>query len=292
MKNHVFILNPNAGFKHTESLKQLILEKFGSSAIIRLTEKAGHATEIAKEYAHSVIYAVGGDGTANEVMSGTVETDNTLCVVPEGSGNDFVRSLYNNLPKSHHKAKGILNKVKEFCTRNVDCGRANDKYFMNIASVGFDAEVVRNSFRFKEKPLLRKISYILSLFYTIFHYDGVYLEGEIDGVPFAQKSLLFCLANGKYYGGGIKIAPEAVMDDGKLDAYLIESVSSLKFLSILPLLAIGKHTGLKQVKHIRADKVTVRGNGLTLNLDGELSPSDEITFEVMPGGLKILAPAR
>ncbi len=291
MKHHIFILNPNAGFKRTESLKQLIAEKFGSAAVIRLTERAGHATEIAKEYAQSVIYAVGGDGTANEVMSGTVETDNTLCVIPEGSGNDFVKSLYAKIPQRQHKAKGVLNKVKDFYTRHIDCGRANDKYFMNIASVGFDAEVVRNSFKFKENPLLRKFSYILSLLYTIFHYDGVYLEGEIDGVPFAQKSLLFCLANGKYYGGGIKIAPEAVIDDGKLDAYLIESVSSLRFLSILPLLALGKHTGLKEVKHLRADKVTVRGRNLTLNLDGELSPSDEITFEVMPGGLKVLSPA-
>ena len=289
MNKHVFILNPQAGFKKTAQMKELILNTFGKLAEIRLTERAGHATEIAKEYENSVIYAVGGDGTANEVLCGTVGSTNTLCVIPQGSGNDFVRSLYAKI-KQKHNPKAILNRVKDFCKRQIDCGRANDSFFMNIASVGFDAEVVRNSEKFKDKPGLRKISYILSMLYTIFSFHGVDLEGEIDGVPFRQKSLLFCIANGKYYGGGIKIAPEAVIDDGKLDAYLIESVPAWLFLSILPLLAMGKHTKLKFVKHVRAEKIVIRGKDLTLNLDGELSPAPEARFEVLPGGLSVLSP--
>ena len=289
MKKHVFILNPQAGFKKTEQMKTLIQNSFGKLAEIRLTERAGHATEIAREYVGSVLYAVGGDGTANEVLCGTVGSDNTLCVIPQGSGNDFVRTLYAKV-KGKHDPKKILNKLKDFCQRKIDCGRANQSFFMNIASVGFDAEVVRNSERYKNNPLLRRFSYILSMFYTIFHYHGTDLEGEIDGVPFRQKSLLFCIANGKYYGGGIKIAPEAVIDDGKLDAYLIESVPAWVFLSVMPLLAVGKHTGLRFVKHVRAEKIVIRGKDLTLNLDGELSPAQEAIFEVLPGGLKILSP--
>lgn len=289
MNKHVFILNPQAGFKKTAQMKELIQKTFGKLAEIRLTERAGHATEIAKEYVNSIIYAVGGDGTANEVMCGTVGSSNTLCVIPQGSGNDFVRSLYTKITKKHDP-KTILKCVKDFCKRNIDCGKANGSFFMNIASVGFDAEVVRNSEKFKDKPGLRKISYILSMLYTIFSFHGVDLEGEIDGVPFKQKSLLFCIANGKYYGGGIKIAPEAVIDDGKLDAYLIESVPAWLFLSILPLLAMGKHTKLKFVKHVRAEKIVIRGKDLTLNLDGELSPAPEARFEVLPRGLSVLSP--
>ena len=289
MNKHVFILNPQAGFKKTAQMKELIQKTFGKLAEIRLTERAGHATEIAKEYVNSIIYAVGGDGTANEVMCGTVGSSNTLCVIPQGSGNDFVRSLYTKITKKHDP-KTILKCVKDFCKRNIDCGKANESFFMNIASVGFDAEVVRNSEKFKDKPGLRKISYILSMLYTIFSFHGVDLEGEIDGVPFKQKSLLFCIANGKYYGGGIKIAPEAVIDDGKLDAYLIESVPAWLFLSILPLLAMGKHTKLKFVKHVRAEKIVIRGKDLTLNLDGELSPAPEARFEVLPRGLSVLSP--
>ncbi len=289
MNKHVFILNPQAGFKKTAQMKELIQQTFGKLAEIRLTERAGHATQIAKEYINSVIYAVGGDGTANEVMCGTVGSTNTLCVIPQGSGNDFVRTLYAKISKKHDP-KAILNNVKTFCKRQIDCGKANESFFMNIASVGFDAEVVRNSEKFKNKPGLRKISYILSMLYTIFHYHGTDLEGEIDGVPFQQKSLLFCIANGKYYGGGIKIAPEAVIDDGKLDAYLIESVPAWLFLCVMPLLAIGKHTGLKFVKHVRAEKIIIRGKDLTLNLDGELSPTKEARFEVLPHGLTVLSP--
>ena len=271
-------------------MKELIQGTFGKLAEIRLTERAGHATEIAKEYQNSTVYAVGGDGTANEVMCGVVGSTNTLCVIPQGSGNDFVRTLYAKISKKHDP-KTILNRAKQFCQRKIDCGKANDSFFMNIASVGFDAEVVRNSEKFKNKPGLRKISYILSMFYTIFHYHGTDLEGEIDGVSFRQKSLLFCIANGKYYGGGIKIAPEAIIDDGKLDAYLIESVPAWLFLCVMPLLAIGKHTGLKFVKHIRAEKIVIRGKDLTLNLDGELSPTKEARFEVLPQGLTVLSPS-
>lgn len=290
MKKHVFILNPQAGYKKTEQMKELIQKTFGKLAEIRLTERAGHATQIAKEYINSTIYAVGGDGTANEVMCGTVGSTNTLCVIPQGSGNDFVRTLYAKISKKHNP-RVILEGVKNFCQRKIDCGKANESFFMNIASVGFDAEVVRNSEKFKNKPGLRKISYILSMLYTIFSYRGTDLEGEIDGVPFKQKSLLFCIANGKYYGGGIKIAPEAVIDDGKLDAYLIESVPAWLFLSILPLLAMGKHTKLKFVKHVRAEKIVIRGKDLTLNLDGELSPTREARFEVLPRGLTVLSPS-
>lgn len=289
MKKHVFILNPQAGFKKTEKMKALIRDAFGRLAEIRLTERAGHATEIAREYIGSNIYAVGGDGTANEVMSGTVGSDNAFCIIPQGSGNDFVRTLYKNL-RNRHNPKNILNRAKNFIVRKIDCGKANDGFFLNIASVGFDAEVVRNSERYKNKPALRRFSYILSMFYTIFHYHGTDLEGEIDGVPFRQKSLLFCIANGRYYGGGIKIAPEAVVDDGKLDAYLIESVPAWLFLSVMPLLAMGLHTRLKFVKHVRAEMVTIRGKDLTLNLDGELSPTQEARFEVLPGGLTVLSP--
>lgn len=290
MNKHVFILNPKAGFRKLEEWKSLILEKFGEKAVIRLTERAGHATEIAREYTGSTIYAVGGDGTANEVMSGVVGSNNVLCILPAGSGNDFVRTVYRSIPKSKRTVKGILERLNGFRPRKIDCSKAGGRFFMNIASVGFDAEVVRNSERYENIPGLRKLSYIIAIFYTIFHYHGVDLECEIDGKTFSQKSLLLCVANGNYYGGGIKIAPEAVLDDGKLDTYLIESVSPWTFLSVLPKLMNGSHTKLRFVKHFRAEKIRLKGKDLSLNLDGELIPEDETVFEVLPGGLTVLAP--
>ena len=290
MQQHVFILNPKAGFQKLEEWKTLIAEKFGDKAVIRLTEYAGHATEIAKEYHDSVIYAVGGDGTVNEVMSGLVNTDNALCVLPAGSGNDFVRTLYKDIKKKHRTVKGILDRIDTLKPKKIDCGKVGDRYFINIASVGFDAEVVRNSERYENKPGLRKISYILAIFYTIFRFHGVDLECEINGEKFSQKSLLLCIANSNYYGGGVKVAPEAVMDDGKLDAYLIESVGPLRFLSVMPRLMAGTHTKLRFVKHLTTEKITFRGEGLTLNLDGELSPASEVTLEIIPDGITVLAP--
>ena len=287
---HVFILNPKAGFRRTEQMTQLIREKFGDSAIVRFTERAGHASEIAKEYDDAVIYAVGGDGTVNEVLCGMAGSDNTLCVLPEGSGNDFVRTLYDHVPKSKRNAKYLLSDPETLKPRTIDYGKVNEKAFVNIASVGFDAEVVRNSERFKNNPILRRISYILAIFYTIFHYRGTDLEGEIDGVPFKQKALLLCIANGVYYGGGVPIAPGADLSDGKFDTYLIDDVTPFTFLCILPLLSFGWHTKVKYVHHFRAERVTLKGENLTLNLDGELSDAKEVTLEMVHHGLNVLAP--
>jgi diacylglycerol kinase family enzyme len=89
---------------------------------------------------------VGGDGTANEVMSGTVGTSNTLCVIPEGSGNDFVRSLYKKIPQSKQKAAAILERVKDFCETKIDCATANDGFFMNIASQTYTFQKYLNYF--------------------------------------------------------------------------------------------------------------------------------------------------
>lgn len=288
----VFILNPKAGFQKTEEQKQFIGRIFGKEAEIRFTEYAGHATQIAKEYDGAVIYAVGGDGTANEVMCGTVGTNNPLCVVPAGSGNDFVRSLYTSIPQKKRTAEFIMERSKQMVPRAIDGAKVNDTYFMNIASFGFDAEVVRNSERYENIPGLRKLSYILSMFYTIFHYHGTELEVEADGKVFRQKALLCCVANGRYYGGGIQIAPEAVLDDGLLETYLVDAVSPWRFLSIVPKLARGKHTSTKYVHRISAKHIVIRGKDLTLNVDGELSPADEAEFQVLPGRLLVLAPEK
>ena len=290
--DRVFILNPQAGFRKIEEQTRLIRKYFGEEAIIRLTEKARHAEAIAKEYINAVIYAVGGDGTANEVMCGTVGTENALCVVPAGSGNDFVRTAYKDLPDKKRTVEGVLDASRTMVSRYIDGAEINDTYFMNIASVGFDAEVVRNAEKFARIPFLRKISYILSLIYTIFRYHGTELEIEVDGKTYKQKALLCCVANGEYYGGGIHIAPEAVCDDGLLETYLIDAVSTLRFLSVLPKLTKGKHTTTKYVHRFSARHVVLKGHDLTLNIDGELSPVEQATINVLPGKLKILAPEK
>lgn len=290
MKQHVFILNPQAGFRREKQLKEMILRQFGPDAEIRLTRGPGDAARIAGEYRNAILYAVGGDGTANEVMCGTVGTENTLCVVPAGSGNDFVRTLYRGLPVKEQTAERILREVPGMEEQKIDCGKINGTYFMNIASVGFDAQVVKNSERFENIPGLRKISYILSIFYTIFHYRGADLEVETDGRRFRQKALLCCIANGRYYGGGVRIAPEANLSDGVFQTYLVDSMHPLRFLTLLPKLLRGTHTKIPCVKRIPARKITIRGQDLLLNIDGELSRTDCVQIELLPSALKILVP--
>lgn len=285
---HLFVVNPAAGDENKSILERGIRELGFSDSEIRYTEKKAHAIDLAAQ-TDGTVYAVGGDGTIREVAEGVVRAGNLMCVLPAGSGNDFVRSLY---PKTCSFPK-VLSAIPKMRESLIDYGETSHGVFVNIASVGFDAEVVRNSKRFQKIPFLRHISYILSIFYTIMSYRGMSMHVEIDGEVLDRDLLLLAVANGQYYGGGIRIAPDAELDDGLFDVYWIEKVSRLRFLTLLPHILDGSHVRLKQVRHFRARKIVFRSQTeFMLNLDGELLPTDHAEINVKPSALRILRPEK
>jgi len=291
---YLFIVNPVAGkgqgLNYIKEIENLFIED--QEYHIEVTKRKGHATEIAREYSSKedyVIYAVGGDGTVNEVVNGMVGSNSTLVIIPTGSGNDFLRTI-----DSNYKRKDFLHKLIEGDTKLVDIIKINEKYFLNIASVGLDADIVYNAMAFKKMKFIKKdMAYILSICKTIFGKKGITIKVKLDGSEISDKKVLFlAVANGKFYGGGVPITPNAEIDDGLADVCLVENLNLLKIFRLLPKLVKAKHTEAKEVEIYRAKDIEVESDNLfRVNIDGEIVEMDKLNMEVIPKGIKLIVPA-
>lgn len=293
---HLFIINPAAGKGKTLKLIPIIEKIFNEKNEeykIEVTKYVGHATELAKNYSELEnyrIYSVGGDGTLNEVLNGMVNTQSSLAVIPSGSGNDFIKSIYKYSKKE--EIEKILIKTINGNEHAIDLGKVNNRYFLNIASVGFDAEVASNSIKFKKLPLINgTIAYILGILITVFKYKSYNLNIEVDGNKFLIKALLIAVANGKYYGGGINVTPKAKLNDGLFDICIIETVGRLKILGLFPKVIRGTHENIKQVSFNNGQFVKIHSNEtMAFNIDGEIISGNDAEFQVIKDGINIVIP--
>jgi len=291
---HLFIVNPAAGKGRTLELIPEIKAYCEGSNIeyhIEVTKYPGHATEISKDFSEAQpmrIYSVGGDGTLNEVLNGMAGSQSSLAALPSGSGNDFIRGIIGeNAPKD------LVKSAVEGTERLIDYARFNNKYFINIASVGFDAEVAYQSNRFKKLPLITgKMAYILGIFSSILACKNHQMEIKVDGRAISGKSLLVAVGNGNYYGGGMLALPEASVDDGFYDICHVDAMSRLKILFLFPKYMKGQHAAIKGVHFYRGKKVEITvDKPIPMNLDGEIIMERKAAFEIFPKGLRFIVPA-
>jgi diacylglycerol kinase (ATP) len=214
----------------------------GAGVEIAYTERPGHATDLAREAAASgaeSVLAVGGDGTISEVANGLVRTSTALAVVPTGTGCDFARSL--GVP-SHPAA--ALRALASASRRSVDLGRLADRYFVNAAGLGFDAEVAREVNVLKERTSATGTwPYLLALSRVLRTYRGPEVQTVADGACVTGRVLLITLANGRYYGGGIRISPRSDLSDGQLDMVRVDDLRPAGVAALLPRAYLGRHVG-------------------------------------------------
>lgn len=294
--NHLFIINPAAGKGKTLKLIPHIEKLFKSRNdrhFIEVTKGAGQATEIARNYSSKGeyrIYSVGGDGTLNEVLNGMINSSSSLAVIPSGTGNDFIKSIYNI--SGHDKIEDILLKMVEGKEKYIDLCEVNNRYFINIASAGFDAEVAFNTIRLKKLPLIGgKLAYILGIIFTVFNYKSYKFDIDIDGRKLSLDGLLVAVANGRYYGGGINVAPEARLDDGVFNICAIEKVSRLKILTLFPKVINGTHSEIKEVSFYNGSRVKIKSEEpVPFNIDGEIIKEKEAEFKIIARSIKIIHP--
>lgn len=292
MKN-LFIINPVAGkgrsLEYIDKIKKYF-DDLQEEYIIEITEYKNHAIEIAKEYTSKGTYrvfAVGGDGTINEVLNGLIGSDSVLCVIPTGTGNDFVRTLYKN-----KNFEDILDSLISGQEHYIDLAKSNDRYFINIASVGFDAEVVYNARMFKNRRFIpSSFAYILSVIYTAFNFKSINMTIEIGDKHIKEPTFLLAACNGKSYGGGVMIAPKADMKDGLLDICIVKRPNLFTVLKSIPKALKGDLENIKEVNYYYGKKITVKGDReFILNADGELFRQTEAEFELIENGMKVIVP--
>lgn len=295
--NHLFIINPVAGSGKTLKLVPEIKKAFScrtgmlsDTLSIEISERPGHATDIARKYTSKNrcrVYAVGGDGTLNEVLNGMVNSGSSLAVIPAGSGNDFSRTIGLTSNSSDLLLRTINGQEK-----SVDIAKINNRYFINISSIGLDAEVTSTANNLKNTSLFRgSFAYFAAIFATLLKYNSHVLKVTIDGHTFEKESLLMAIANGRFYGGGIQPAPEASINDGFLDICFVNKISILRILKLLPLFMKGKHTRLEEVKFFKGRKIEVSNTReMALNIDGEITIVKQAIYEVIPNGVNLVIP--
>ncbi len=267
-----------------------ILDQRGTDYRCFVTDGPGSATTLADKAVNegcSGIVCVGGDGTITEVINGIAGRPARFYFVPCGTGNDFVRML--DLPKDPAEAFKLQLDGEPV---RIDVGRVNDIYFLNVSGSGFDAEVLKQASRFK-KFGRGIVPYLLGIFAALRLFKPLTIEVTQDGRTTSREVTIFSLGNGRYFGGGMKSVPHALISDGLFDVVIISRVNRLQILRLLAKFVSGKHTSLPQAEEFRCSELTIHcEDTMTLDIDGELVDMKTAHYTLLPGALEIMAPIR
>jgi len=284
------IINPAAGGGLSRGVAQAAEAFFKAKGLayeILHTTGPRDATELARKAAGyaDLVVSDGGDGTIREIVAGLAGTDVPLGILPGGRGNDFRRSV--NVPDSVDEALEVLTTGED---RMVDLLDVNGEVCANVYSIGFDVAVVANSHRFS---WFKALGYYLAVFYTCITYRAHPMHIEVNGEVLDGDFYLIAFGNGCMYGGGMKVLPDSVNDDGLMDICLINSVTIPQVIKLLPSFMKGEHGKFKDiVRFFRTDSLKIRTpEPMDAQADGEILPSiTETVARVLPGALKVRAP--
>ncbi len=301
-KRILFIVNPVAAGGKTAKVWPTIEKELQSLNLPFdrcFTEARGHAISLARqavEDGYDMVVAVGGDGTVNEVVNGLMPPDAQkaeaiLGVVITGRGSDLARTV--GIPSDYGAACARLAGDR---TITVDLGLAHfyrqgerqQRYFVNVGGGGFDAEVAARANR-APNFMGGTIPYLSSLVTTLLTYRNKAVELVLDErEPIEMVANSVVVANCQYFGGGMRIAPEADPNDGLLDVIVIGDIDKVDFLMTVPKVYEGTHLSHPQVDAYRARRVEIRSQErLTLQVEGEVCGETPLTFDVVPSALEI-----
>ncbi len=293
---HLFIINPAAGSRdRTKKYSVAIHEACTQRNLdyrIEVSSGPGECCRLAREAAQTGeeyrIYACGGDGTLNEVVSGAAGFDNvSVTVFSGGSGNDFVKLF------SDPQAFFDIDRLLDAQETTFDLIKCNDDYSLNICSVGLDARIGTDVANYKRIPLLSGFrAYAVSTLVNVIRGISEHYVVDINGETVDDRQTLICVCNGRFYGGGFYPVPEADPSDGLLDVLLVKKVSRLQVAQVIGKYKAGKYRELPHlVRHIRTKQLTIRCDGPTaINLDGELRRSDVVNIRVADEKIRFFYP--
>ena len=280
-------------------LRRVLLEG-GLRFSEELTQRPGHATEIAQEALQSgfrYIVVVGGDGTVNEAVNGLivdrrVHPDVVLSIIPGGTGADFPRIL----GISRDPVQACRTTLGEQC-RIMDIGwihciregKPIERCFVNVAGLGFDGETCVRVNRMS-KRISGTIPYLTGLVLTLATYRNKDVEVTFDGQQVSGRFNSVIVCNGQYFGGGMWVGPQAAADDGIFDVVILKDLNKLEFLINVPRVYRGSHLTHPKVESFRAKEVRVQAKQrMFIQAEGELIGEAPATFQIIPGALNLRA---
>lgn len=221
-------------------------------------------------------WIIGGDGTINWFINKYPAIQLPLALFGGGSGNDFQWMLYGD-----KTAEQQVDQVLQGTPQLIDAGVCNEKLFLNGVGIGFDGAIVHDLLG--KKKLAGKASYLLSILKQIVGYHEKPCVLQMPDETIKQDCFMISVANGKRYGGGFHVTPNAILTDGLLDINIIGRISPIKRMKYLPVIEKGEHLGLDFVKYRQTGKIIIRSSAkLHAHLDGEYFRGDYFNIEILP----------
>jgi diacylglycerol kinase (ATP) len=274
------------GQRAAETLKEtgFEVELIETQSFALTIEKASSLTKSQCD----VVVAVGGDGTANAVANGLMQTEEsnrpTMGLIPCGRGNDFAANLGMN------DMDCAIEALRTGRRRRVDVGKAEGGFFLGVAGAGFDSKVARRAQR--QVPLLTGSTvYVFALLLTLAELEAITARITYDGGLYEGRLLFAVAGNTDRYGGGMRITPKASLDDGLLDLCLVKPVSRLTLLRVFPKVFKGGHLDHPAVAYAQTRSVTMESKEpAELFADGELIQSLPARLETLPLALEVIVP--
>ena len=279
---------------------------------VAFTKGPGDGTDIARRAAddgREFVIACGGDGTINEVANGILRSgkDVEFGVLPSGTGGDFRRTL-----GMSRETREAARELRDGETKRIDAGKVNfidhdgdpaERYFLNVTSFGLAASIierVKGSTSLSWLPLdtvRGRASFALSTLQEVIAIGATTVRVRIDDKEERTlQTVNFCIANSRFFGGGMKIAPEAKINDGFLDIINIGDINTAKIILNAYTLYRGTHLDLPEVKDTLAKRVEARplqdNQEVHIEIDGELAGRLPAVYEVVPGALRVRVPKR
>jgi len=294
------VVNPTSGTGQGSRAGAVVLERLRRVGLDVRDASASTAAAARHQAASAVasgvdaLIVVGGDGMAHLGANACTGTGVPLGIIAAGTGNDVARGLglvLNDPAKAAAQAVSCLRRQQ---VRAVDAARVRTadgthRFYLGVLSAGFDALVNEraNSWRWPRG----KLRYHLATARELPAFKPLRYRLELDGVPEELEGMLVSVANGTSFGGGMKIAPDALLDDGLLDVVVLGPVSTPEFVRVFPTVFTGKHVQHRSVTVRRARRVSIStlDRDIVVYADGERVGPTPVECEVAPGAVRVLA---
>ena len=286
---YLLVVNPEAGGGKAVKVARQAAQFLDEARVefrTAMTRSTEHGAELALgcEATGEVPILVGGDGLAGIVGGALAGTGIEIGLIPAGRGNDLARGL-----KIPTEPAAAVRNVLSGRSRKIDVGEANGRRFLGIASVGFDSEANRiaNQTRLLKGPPV----YAWAAIRALFGWKPVRFDLTTGGTRRRLTGHTIAVANNRFYGGGMRMAPDAEVDDGMFDVIVINDVSKLRFLTDFPKVFSGAHVRSDGVETLRTPGVAISaGRPLTVYADGDPLTELPATFHVIYRALPIICP--
>jgi YegS/Rv2252/BmrU family lipid kinase len=289
-RRHLLLVNPSAGGGRARSRLPAVERALGAHGVdfrVVTTTDLAHACDQARGAAAAgeVPVVMSGDGLVGKIGGVLAGGDVPLGIIPGGRGNDLARVL--GIPTEPEGAAAVIAAGE---TRRIDVGEANGERFLCIASCGFDSDANRiaNEARAVKGPLV----YAYAALRALAQWKPARFTVTADGTERSFSGYSVAVANSKAYGGGMFVAPDALLDDGLLDVVTTADVSKRRFLAALPKVFKGEHIAEEQVETYRAAEVEVSADRpFAVFADGEHITDLPARIGLLAGALSVIAPA-